>query len=140
MDNIIISKIWEDEDIIAIKVTCSSSKVIATTKIYVCDSLIDELINQIKQFLNRNIDEGLWANEERGNFSTACVSFRFINKDKLGHILIEVFMEIDDDGDFTEHNCCFFISTEYGLLMKFCERLSKLKKNGSGYIIQLHYF
>ena len=137
-DNIIFIKIWEDNDLMQLKVVCSSSVATITSKIYVSDSLIDELICQIKQFLDGNNAEGLWANENKGNDSTACVSFRFFKKDKLGHIGIEVFAELDDGGDYTEHNCCFFVSTEYGLLMNFCDRLVQLKKNQIGYEIQLN--
>ena len=50
-DNITFSKIWEDDDIIELKVVCSSSVATITSQIYVSDSLIDELICQIKQFL-----------------------------------------------------------------------------------------
>lgn len=137
-DNIIFSKIWQDDDVIELKVVCSSSVATITSKIYVSDSLIDELICQIKQFLYENNEEGLWANEDKGNNSTACVSLRFFSKDKLGHIVIEVFAELDDGGDYTEHNCCFYVSTEYSLLMSFCEGLVKLKKNPVGYEIQLN--
>ena len=137
-DNIIFSKIWQDDDVIELKVICSSSVATITSKIYVSDSLIDELICQIKQFLDGNNEEGLWANEDKGNDSTACVSLRFFRKDKLGHIVIEVFAELDDGGNYTEHNCCFYVSTEYGLLMSFCESLVQLKKNPVGYEIQLN--
>ena len=137
-DNIIFSKIWEDDDIIELKVECSSSVATISSQIYVSDSLIDELICQIKQFLDGNIEEGLWANEDKGNDSTACVSLRFFSKDKLGHIIIEVFAELDDGGNFTEHNCCFFVGTEYGLLMSFCESLVCLKTHPVGYEIRLN--
>ena len=137
-DNIVFSKIWQDDDLIELKVVCSSSVATITSQIYVSDSLIDELICQIKQFLDKNYEEGLWANEDKGNESTACVSLRFFRKDKQGHIVIEVFAELDDGGDYTEHNCCFYVSTEYGLLMSFCERLVQLKKSPIGYEIQLN--
>lgn len=137
-DNIILSKIWQDDDVIELKVVCSSSVATITSKIYVSDPLIDELICQIEQFLDGNNEEGLWANEDKGNDSTACVSLRFFRKDKLGHIVIEVFAELDDGGDYAEHNCCFFVGTEYGLLMNFCESLVQLKKNPVGYEIQLN--
>lgn len=137
-DNIILCKIWQDDDVIQLKVVCSSSVVTVTSAIYVSDSLIDELIYQINQFLDEIVEECLWANEDKGNDSTACVSFRFFKKDKLGHIGIEVFAEIDDGGNYTEHNCCFYVSTEYGLLMNFCESLVQLKKNLVGYEIQLN--
>lgn len=137
-DNIIFSKIWQDNDVIELEFVCSSSVATVTSKIYVSDSLINELIDQINQFLNGNNEEFLWANEDKGNSSTACISLRFFRKDRLGHIIIEVFAELDDGGDFTEHNCCFFVRTEYGLLMEFCDGLVQLKKNPVGYKIQLN--
>ncbi len=137
-DNIIFKKLWQDTEVIQLKVTCSSSIVVVTSKIYVSVQLIDELIFQIKQFLNGNKEETFWANEEKGNTSTTCVSLRFIKKDKLGHIVVEVFAELDDGGDYTEHNCCFFVNTEYGLLMSFCENLVQLKENLAGYEIHLN--
>ncbi len=137
-DNIIFSKTWEDDQVIELTVVCSSSVAAVTSKIYVSNPLIDELICQIKQFLDGNIEEGLWANEVKGNDSTACVSLRFLSKDKLGHINIEVFAELDDGGNFTEHNCCFFVGTEYGLLMNFCERLAFLKNQPVGCEIRLN--
>ena len=138
MDNISISKIWEDDHVICLKVICSSSVATVTSKIYVDELLIDELVCQIKQFLDGNIEEGLWSNEEKGDSSTACVSFRFLNIDKMGHVFIEVFAELDDGGNYSEHNCCFYIRTEHGLLMSFCDNLIDLKKNSSGYEIQLN--
>ena len=138
MDNIIFRKTWEDCDLIELKVVCSSSVATITSQIYVSDHLIDELICQIKQFLEGKIKQGLWANEERGNDSAACVSLRFFKKDNLGHIIVEVFAELDDGGNYTEHNCCFFVSTEHGLLMNFCEGLSCLKNYPTGYEIQLN--
>lgn len=137
-DNITFTKMWEDDDLIALEVVCSSPVATVISNIYVSDFLIDELSCQIKQFLDGNSDEGFWTNGDRGNDSTVCLSLRFFRKDKPGHIVIEVFSEIDDGGDYTDHNCCFYISTEYGLLMSFCESLVHLKKNPAGYKIQLN--
>mgnify|MGYP006992281815 CR=1 FL=1 len=39
-DNITFSKIWEDGDIIELKIVCSSSVATITSQIYVSDSLI----------------------------------------------------------------------------------------------------
>lgn len=137
-DNIIFSKIWEDIFAIQLKAVCSSSVATITTEIYVDDDLIDELIFQIKQFLDGNIEEGLWANEEKGDNSTACLSLRFFNKDKLGHINIEVYAELADGGNYSEHNCCFFVETEYGLLMNFSEHLDRLKNRPVGFEVRLN--
>ena len=137
-DNILFKKLWQDEDVINLKAVCTSSVATIISTIYVSDSLLDELIFQIKHFLNDNIEECSWANEEKGNGSTACMSLRFIKKDRLGHINIEVFAELDDGGDYSVHNCCFYVRTEYGLLTSFCESLVQLKKYPAGYKIQLN--
>ena len=98
------------------------------------------MIYQIKQLLNGYIEEGIWANEERGDYTTACVDFRFFKKDKLGHILIEVFVELDDGGNYSKHNSCFFVNTEYGVLMDFCKKIEQLKKSEIGFKFQLNNF
>lgn len=67
------------------------------------------------------------------------MSFRFFRKDTLGHIVIEVFMELDDGGNYTQHHCCFYVGTEVGLLLNFCESLKQLKKESAGYEIQLNF-
>ena len=53
---------------------------------------------------------------------------KFFHKDKLGHIQIEVYMELDDGGIFSSHNCCFYVSTELGLLLKFNKALYLFKE------------
>ena len=55
-----------------------------------------------------------------------------MHKDRLGHILIEVYMELDDGGSYSTHNCCFYLNTEMGLLERFCNKLPKLKQEPLG--------
>lgn len=66
--------------------------------------------------------------------------FAFFREDELGHIAIEVFAELDDGGDYSKHNCCFFVRTEYGLLMNFCDHLVQLKNGSVGCEIRLNCF
>lgn len=126
-----IQKLWYDNELAQLSIVCSSAAITASAKIYVTDALIDDLIHQIKQFLNGSVIESYWANEEKGDYSTPCVSLRFASKDKLGHVLIEVYMELDDGGDYSSHHCCFYLNTEIGLLESFCERLPQLKQKTS---------
>ena len=138
VDFIHIEKIWQDNELIELRIICSSAVIMAAAKIYVSNALIDDLIYQIKQFLDGHVMESIWANEEKGNGSTACVSFRFLHKDKLGHLLVEVFLELEDGGDYSSHNCCFYINTEIGLLSKFCEELPQIKQKQLGINIMLN--
>lgn len=66
--------------------------------------------------------------------------FSLFRDDELGHIAIEVFAELDDGGDYSKHNCCFFVRTEYGLLMNFCDHLDQLKNGSVGCEIRLNCF
>ena len=137
-NNIIFKKVWQDNEFMELKVICYSDIVTIISKIYVSNSMLDDLICRIKQFLDDNIEEGLWKSEDRGNTTLACLILRFLRKDRLGHILIEVFAELDDGGDYTKHNCCFFVNTEYGLLLEFCAKIEQLKEGRVNYEIQLN--
>lgn len=78
---------------------------------------------------------GKW---QKGDDSNACITFEFIHKDRLGHILIEVYMELDDGGNYSSHNCCFYLNTEIGLLEKFCQKLPTLKRELLGIEVVLN--
>ncbi len=121
------------------EIVCSSPVITATAKIYVTNDLLDDLIKQIKLFLKGKVTESYWANEKMGDGSTTCVSLRFLHKDTLGHILIEVYMELDYGGSYDIHNCCFYLETEMGLLEKFCKNLRILKRKTTGETVTLNY-
>lgn len=137
-DYILIEKIWQDVFCYQVKITCASSHVVATNDIYVSDDSIDTLFNGLNDFNKNEINEFFWISGEKGDDSTACISFNFIHKDKLGHILIEVYMEVDDGGSYSSHNCCFYINTEMGLLEKFCKKLPMLKQELLGTEVALN--
>ena len=139
-DNIIFSKVWEDDCLIELRVTCTSSAASVISSIYVSDDSINELICKIRQFLySKDSDEtSSWSSIGSEDGSVACVSLRFLKRDMLGHIAVEVFAVIDDGGSYAEHHSCFFVNTEYALLMNFCNRLVQLKENPAGYEIQLN--
>lgn len=139
-DNIILSKIWQDSELMELAAECTSPLVTARVKIYVSDALIDELVQKICTFLGGQCNETEWANEVRGSGSTACLSLRFLKKDTLGHVLIEVFTEVEDGGDYETHNCCFYVHTECGLLRQFCYELSSLKDRAAGCEVYLNPF
>lgn len=130
-DYIAVQKLWHDNVLAQLEIVCSSAIITAVAKIYVTNALIDDLIYQIEQFINGETEEGYWANEEKGNDSTTCLSLRFISKDRLGHVLVEVYMELDDGGDYSSHNCCFYLNTEIGLLEQFSKKLPQLKQKTS---------
>ena len=131
-DYISITRIWQDNDLFMIEVECKTELITVRGKIYTSNELIDDLRSKIEMFLSGSEDSVLWQNGIRGDEATPCVSFFFSHKDKLGHVQVEVFMEIDDGGYLSSHNCCFYINTEYGLLYTFRDKLQLLKANTIG--------
>lgn len=73
-DYLSIQKIWQDTDFAEFEITGSSPVITAKTAVYMTDSLIDELFRQITRFLSGEVEECCWANKERGDNSTACMS------------------------------------------------------------------
>ena len=136
-DDLLITRCWQDLEFFEIEIECKTEFIIARGKIYTTDSLIDDLYNKIEEFLSGDTNNTYWQNGTRGDITTPCVTFQFLHKDKAGHVLIEVFMEIDDGGTLCTHNCCFFVNTEIGLLYQFKENLLKLKNPHLGIQVSL---
>ena len=126
-DNLLITRFWQDINFFEIEIECRTEFITVRGKVYTTNDLIDDLYNRIEIFLSGNVDSTCWQNGTRGDATTPCISLLFSHKDELGHILIEVFMEIDDGGTLSTHNCCFYVNTEIGLLHQFKESLLKLK-------------
>lgn len=136
-DNLIITRFWQDIEFFQIEIECKTELITVRGRVYTADDLIDDLCNKIETFLSGHIDAPCWQNGTRGDATTPCIALRFSRKDELGHVLIEVFMEIDDGGTLSTHNCCFYINTEMGLLYQFKENLPKLKAPQLGIRVSL---
>lgn len=129
-DNIIIEKIWQDNGFFEAKVQCSSEMITASANVYISDDQIDALEKQLSTFLNnRKIEKVYWESGELGDQSPACVTFLFFRPDSLGHICIEVFLELDDGGKFSKHNCCFYVHAETQQICDFLRQLPILREN-----------
>lgn len=136
-DNIIINRIWQDSDFFQIEIECQTDLIVARSKVYTSNDLIDDLYIKIEQFLLGNSSIICWRNGEQGDATTPCISFTFSHHDALGHVRIEVYLEIDDGGQLSIHNCCFYVITEIGLLYQFKEKLPILKNPQLGVHVSL---
>ena len=125
-DNIVMEKIWQDDQFAEFQVRCSSPKVTATTQIYLDLPLIEELIRQIDSFIQNPQEPTLWESDEKENDPTTYLSLKFIQKDIWAHPVIEVFAKIDDGASCADHHCCFYVETEIGLLIGFQKKLKRL--------------
>lgn len=123
MDNIIVSKTYHQDNLIQLKVEAKSQYVSMWQDCFIEDinlkNNIDELLNFIKNKKETYLEFGV----KTGNYTPA-FSMQ-LNSDKLGHIQIELDMEIPDNNT-RKHRCMFFIKTEEGLLENFANKLKGL--------------
>lgn len=124
MDNITFEQIWLDNSFITFRVTVSSELVCAMIDLYISGSEFSALSSLLTSipFPIPEKYESYWKSSEFSDTDTA-LSFKIIPKDKLGHLLIEVYMRVKDGGRDHNHHCCFFIQTESGLLDTFGKHL-----------------
>ena len=136
MDNICLKKSWQEDNFFEIEFTCVSRHIKCMSKIYVSCEDLDNLIVQLSMFLDRK-KSSFWECGERGNETLPCISFEFIYQDKLGHVKIEIFTELDDGGSLDKHTVCFYINSEIGLLYQFKEKIESFGKISIGEEISL---
>jgi len=140
VDNISIKRVWEDLDLFEIEVIAQSELICSRVKSYTTEESINELASLMSSFPQKTDDRCIWENGVRGDNSTPFVSLEFWCEDKLGHVIVEVYMEINDGASYSKHNCCFFVKTEIGLLNSFGRSLPLLNQGGIGKEIKLHKF
>lgn len=138
MDKISIERVWEDADFFEIEVFAQSELVCANVRSYTTIASINELASHLASFPKALDDRYLWENGAKGDDSTPFISLEVWCEDRLGHIVIEVYMEIDDGAAYSKHNCCFFVKTEVGLLNSFGKSLLLLNEKGIGRKITLN--
>ena len=137
MDILSIERVWEDVDFFEIEVVAQSTIISASTKSYTTEEAICNLASRLTTFPYDFDDRYIWENGDKGDGSTPFLSLGFWCEDKRGHVIIEVYMELDDGALYSKHNCCFFIKTEIGLLNSFGKSLYLLNKSGIGMKVAL---
>lgn len=137
-NELVMTRVWQDIEFFQMEIECKTELIAVRGRVYTADYLIDDLCDKIETFLLGKASTTYWENGTRGDDTTPYISFRFFHKDEFGHMLIEVFMEIDDGGTLATHNCCFFINTEMGLLYQFKQNLLKLKNPQLGVSVSLN--
>jgi len=140
MDNLSIERVWEDADFFEVEIIAQSVLACASTKSYTTTESINELASKLAAFPQNLDDRYIWENGGKGDNCTPFVSLEFWCEDRLGHIVIEVYIEIDDGASYDKHNCCFYIKTEVGLLNRFGKSLVLLNERGLGEKVTLNNF
>lgn len=137
MDNIIFKKIWQDDNLIELKISANSEFASAYQSCYIQDKKLEEIAGTICNFIE-NYNEACYLEfgKKEGNYTPA-FSMCILPADISGHVKIEVDIEIADN-DTRLHRCCFYVKSELGLIERFGMALKKLIIEPDGCEVSLH--
>lgn len=138
MDNIIITKLWKDNDFYQVKFDFVSDLVCCKTVTYVVPSEINELSFVTLQFINSNNNSVKWEIGEKESEDSPYINFEICKLDKLGHIIIKVNCDILSSVSDGGYSCFFPIKTEIGLLKVFADNIVELNYSETGTVICLN--
>jgi hypothetical protein len=140
VDNICIERIWQDDamaDFYEIKIVAQSKLASAISEVYVTHSELVGLATALIAFPQRNDSEIHWSAPVAFGVDIP-LKFYISLKDRRGHVLIEVYMLIDDAiSKNRNHAACFYVTTEIGLLNAFGHKLLSIDQQKLGTKISL---
>lgn len=137
MDNLIFKKIWQDENLIELKVSANSEFVSAYQNCYIHNMLLEKISEEIQNYVvNYNSPCYLEFGQKKGNYTPA-FSMYILPLETSGHTKIEVDIEIADN-DARSHRCCFYIKSELGLIERLGLSLKGLVTASCGEEIRLN--
>ena len=138
LDNIIFERVY-DNSFFIVKVTVNSKNIRATIdELFMDNSRLLELSTALTSLpFPMQEDNTFYWEYSSHRIAEKELSFRITQMNKLGHMLVEVKMLIEDESMGEKHQCCFFIKTEIGLLNAFGKRLISLNELPHGIKIAL---
>lgn len=137
IDNICIGKIWEEGDLLELKIKCKSKFVSALQFCYISKDMIINIVKLIREYIQNPTQNCiLHFGEPQGNYTPA-FSMTILSCDKYGHVKIEVNMEINDN-DERKHWCQFFVESELGRIEFFASKLAMLTNSSVDFSFALN--
>lgn len=127
MDNIILTKYMQDSDLIGLDVLATSKYASVKQYCYVDKFMLENARNKILDFVTDFKDCYIEFGHKNGN-CTPAFSMDIRIKDSIGHVQIELDLEIDDNQE-RKHRCQFYIYSNIGEIEQFGKRLLNLVSN-----------
>lgn len=137
MDNIVLKKIWQDENLFELKISANSEFVTVYQSCYVQDKMLQEISIKICDYVN-DFSQSCYLEfgKKEGNYTPA-FSIYILPADTFGHVKLEVDIEIADN-DTRSHRCCFYVKSELGLIEQFGIALKDLVTEPIGTEVSLN--
>lgn len=125
MDYISFEKVWQEDNLIELKIVASSEFASAYQNCYIQDVDLEIIAKRISEYA-QNYKEVCYLEfgKKEGDFTPA-FSMCILPADMSGHLKIEVDIEIDDNS-VRMHRCCFYVNSELGLVEIFGQSIRKL--------------
>lgn len=137
MNNIIFEKVWQDDDLLELKILAESEFVTAYQKCYIQKIDLEEASTKIVKYSKEyDIDQYIEMGHKEGNFTPA-FSMNLLKADMSGHLKIEVDVEIADT-DNRSHRCRYFVESELGVIERLGINLMKLASADVGFKVSLY--
>ena len=137
MDNIVFKKIWQDENLIELKISGTSEFVSVYQHCYIEDNDLIEIARKMHNFINDYNKEYYFEFGNKSYNYTPAFSMRILPADITGHIKIETDFEIADN-DSHLHRCCFYINSQLGLIDDLGKSIENLIFENVGVEISLN--
>ena len=137
MDNIVFKKIWEEKNLIELQILANSEFVSVSQSCYVQDTLLEQLSDKICKYI-KDYSESCYLEfgQKEGNYTPAFSMYIF-PAETLGHVKIEVDVEIADNNTRC-HRCCFYVKSELGRIEQLGKSLKNLPRARKGDEIYLN--
>ena len=131
-----VAEAWEES--ISLVVQAHSQVACAVSRVTVSLPALQELRGEIQAFLQEGDLETYWESDIPGLGLTPCITMKWIPDASRDHVLLDLYMELDDGGDFSRHTCSFYIHCTRDQLKKFSEMLRKtnLMINGMSFSLE----
>lgn len=124
-DNLIFEKIYQDDNLIELKISAFSEYVSAYQNCYIQDTALLYIAKKICNYTH-HYEESYYLEfgHKEGDYTPA-FSMELLPADSFGHVKIEVDLEINDN-DTRAHHCPFYVNSELGLVEQFGKSLERL--------------
>jgi len=137
MDNIIIEKVYEDSDLMEMKISIKSKFVVAHQYFYVQGWSLEEMANMIYEYTKDFNRSYYYESGEKEGRIAPVFSFEIFPTKSNGSLKIEVDLEINDNNS-RKHRCSCYIDTNIGAVERFGKSLINLITGDVGSSIQLN--